>query len=363
MSGKKTKAGTRTSSKSAKPGSLSLRVLKFLFTSASQLALAGGELVGRNPVMAGGITAFIVVLGFVSANALWYQPEAHRNVFFQTRPDLTFKATPLPNLLGNGHQSGSAANPEPQSNLAVGGQTTPAESAPQTSPAQTAPAESTAAVMAQNSKQFLAQFSDSIDDRLPALTARADLDTARIQYRLTELGFYKGAIDGFSGPQTREAMERWFATQQKANPPAAPASASAAPDGVEALPVAAINNVAVPKPRPQNAALKLEKPAAKPAVEAAVLSTSSAMPTVANRPAAARPVAVTQTSAPSAQDVVRVQAGLKAFGNDRVPVDGVSNKATQDAVREFRKLFGLPINGDIDPALLGKMREIGLISG
>ena len=39
----------------------------------------------RNPALAGGATAFLVALSFVSANALWYQPYAHSGAFFATR--------------------------------------------------------------------------------------------------------------------------------------------------------------------------------------------------------------------------------------------------------------------------------------
>src|ERR1700754_1892783 len=42
-------------------------------------------LVARNPTLAGGSTAFLVALSFVSANALWYQPHAHSGAFFATR--------------------------------------------------------------------------------------------------------------------------------------------------------------------------------------------------------------------------------------------------------------------------------------
>ncbi len=64
----------------------------------------------------------------------------------------------------------------------------------------------------------------------------------------------------------------------------------------------------------------------------------------------------------TSQDIIRVQASLKAFGNDGIVVDGVSRGATVSAIKEFRKLFGLPINGNIDADLMAKMREIGLIS-
>ena len=48
------------------------------------LTTAGG-VIARNPVVAGGSVAFLVTFSFVSANAIWYQPHAHRDAFFPTR--------------------------------------------------------------------------------------------------------------------------------------------------------------------------------------------------------------------------------------------------------------------------------------
>jgi hypothetical protein len=50
-----------------------------------EAAGAVGALVGRNPALVGGTTAFLVSLSFVSANALWYQPFSHPSAFFNTR--------------------------------------------------------------------------------------------------------------------------------------------------------------------------------------------------------------------------------------------------------------------------------------
>ena len=46
---------------------------------------AVGAAIVRNPVLVGGVTAFIVALSYVSANALWYQPHFHSGAFFATR--------------------------------------------------------------------------------------------------------------------------------------------------------------------------------------------------------------------------------------------------------------------------------------
>ncbi|MDR6431495.1 peptidoglycan-binding domain-containing protein [Brucella pseudogrignonensis] len=335
MSGTKTKTVNRARSgstrKPAKRPSLGRRLLQVFFSSASALAMFAGNFIVRNPVLTGGATAFAVVMGFVSANALWYQPEAHNAVFFKTRTDFVFKATPRAYLPGTApeHKQEATENVQPVE--------TPTQS--QTETAEISPDR--------------LQLTGSIDEMLPALAPNADVEIARLQQRLLTLGIYQGAVDGFTGPQTREAIERWQALQKKVGAPAQN-GAVAAPKEDD---VAKLIDTAVPTPRPQPAVLKVETPA-KRAPDLASLESKPAQPK--KQPvelAAFQPQAKI-----SSQDIVRVQAGLKAFGNEMVSVDGVPGKSTQDAIREFQKLFKLPVTGEVDAALISKMREIGLIS-
>ncbi|MFQ0814910.1 peptidoglycan-binding protein [Brucella anthropi] len=323
--------------KPAKRRSLGSRLLHFFFTSASALAIAAGDFIVRNPVLTGGATAFLVVLGFVSANALWYQPEAHNAVFFRTRPDFVFKPTPRPVLPGTAAASDNA--PKPAATASANNDMAQPPEAASPSPERM-------------------MMSASVDDMLPALAPNADLEIARLQQRLSTLGIYKGPVDGFTGPQTREAVERWRALQQKLGVQGANMPAQLQADAQNSAPaeddVARAIEVAVPTPRPQPAVLKTETNA-KP--KPALASYEKPAP---KRQAAAVPTA--HSAKVSSQDIIRVQAGLKAFGNDTVPVNGQAGKATQEAVREFQKLFSLPVTGEIDAALITKMREIGLIS-
>ncbi|PQA73822.1 peptidoglycan-binding domain-containing protein [Brucella oryzae] len=322
--------------KPVKRRSLGSRLLHFFFTSASALAIAAGEFIVRNPVLTGGATAFLVVMSFVSANALWYQPEAHNAVFFRTRPDFVFKPTPRPVL------PGTAAK----------------DNAPK--PTETASANNDMAqpLEAASASPDRMTMSASVDDMLPALAPNADLEIARLQQRLSTLGIYKGPVDGFTGPQTREAVERWRALQQKLGVQEANIPAQLQADTQSTAPgqdeVAKAIEVAVPTPRPQPAALKTETDAKpKPAL-------ASYEKPVQKKQVAATPAV--QSAKVSSQDIIRVQAGLKAFGNDTVPVNGQPGKTTQEAVREFQKLFSMPVTGEIDATLIAKMREIGLIS-
>jgi peptidoglycan hydrolase-like protein with peptidoglycan-binding domain len=329
--------------KPAKRRSLGSRLLHFFFTSASALAIAAGDFIVRNPVLTGGATAFLVVLSFVSANALWYQPEAHNAVFFRTRPDFVFKPTPRAVLPGTASASDNAPKPTA---------TASAE------PASSANTETAQPLEAASLSADRLNMSASVDDMLPALAPNADLEIARLQQRLSTLGIYKGPVDGFTGPQTREAVERWRALQQKLGVQEANIPAQLQADAQNSAPaqddVAKAIEVAVPTPRPQPAVLKTEtdsKP--KPALVSY------------EKPAPKKQMAATlavQSGKVSSQDIIRVQAGLKAFGNDTVPVNGQSGKTTQEAVREFQKLFSMPVTGEIDATLIAKMREIGLIS-
>ncbi|RUY85717.1 peptidoglycan-binding domain-containing protein, partial [Mesorhizobium sp. M7A.F.Ca.CA.003.01.2.1] len=65
------------------------------------------------------------------------------------------------------------------------------------------------------------------------------------------------------------------------------------------------------------------------------------------------------TQAPDAR-IVKIQAGLKAFGNDDMQLDGVVGARTKAAIKEFQSLFGLPQTGEPDEIVYVKMREIGL---
>ncbi|KAB2777246.1 peptidoglycan-binding domain-containing protein [Brucella anthropi] len=329
--------------KPAKRRSLGSRLLHFFFTSASALAIAAGDFIVRNPVLTGGATAFLVVMSFVSANALWYQPEAHKAVFFSTRPDFVFKPTPRAVLPGTAAAGDNAPKPT---------ETASAE------PASSAHNETAQPLEAASLSADRLNMSASVDDMLPALAPNADLEIARLQQRLSTLGIYKGPVDGFTGPQTREAVERWRALQQKLGVQEANIPAQLQADAQNSAPaqddVAKVIEVAVPTPRPQPAVLKTE-------------TVSKPKPALASyeKPAPKKQVAATpavQSVKVSSQDIIRVQAGLKAFGNDTVPVNGQPGKTTQEAVREFQKLFSMPVTGEIDATLITKMREIGLIS-
>lgn len=327
--------------KNAKRRSFGRRFFDTCLTGVSRMALAAGDVVARNPVVAGGATAFLVTLGFVASNAIWYQPQAHDGVFFKTRPDQVFRAVAKDDDTYRRLTGKPADKPVAQTaNQSV-------RAVAQQEPAQ-------------RTKNVAVMPDTTVDGGdLPALAPNGDKQVAILQYNLKQLGFYDGHVDGLTGPQTRKALEQWQAVQAKLSPSQ---YAAPQPDKKE-LTIAEAIAVAVP----------IAKPVARPEHNSAA-STARAIPvagqkpapivvrtedkTASVQPASGRPA--TQTV--SAEELVRIQAGLKAFGNDTVVVDGVPGKTTEDAIREFQKLFRLKVSGKADSELIGKMREIGLIS-
>lgn len=334
--------------KPARQPSWGRRLLGLLFSGVSALAIAVGNFIVRNPVLTGGASAFAVVMGFVSINALWYQPQAHNTVFIQTRPDFNFKAVPRPVLSRTMSTNLNAQKQNEETVDRAGGH----EAVPDQQSAATA-------MLAQDRLQV----TGSIDEMLPALAPNADLDVARLQQSLSALGIYKGEVDGFTGPQTREAVEQWQKIQAKlgnlkqniaaSESKPVPAAGSSS-DHIKKL---IDREVPIPQPHPNSTA---SKAASRESSSSGMASHQSEKASNAKLPALVNPQEPQKQV--TSQDIVRVQAGLKAFGNGRVSVDGVPDQTTREAVREFQKLFNLPATGEIDANLIGKMREIGLIS-
>ncbi|WP_332065919.1 peptidoglycan-binding protein [Bartonella sp. CB189] len=61
-------------------------------------------------------------------------------------------------------------------------------------------------------------------------------------------------------------------------------------------------------------------------------------------------------------DVLRVQKALRVFGNQEVTTTGIKDQKTTAALKQFQKIFHLPITGKIDQEVLKKMHEIGLFN-
>lgn len=143
-----------------------------------------------------------------------------------------------------------------------------------------------------------------------------------VQRILAGLNLYSGTVDGLTGPQTRGAIEAYRKM----------VGLSASADIDDQL-------LAQLGARPRSAAGAPPLPQGSPGTD--MIETSSAPPR-------GDPI------------VMRIQAGLKAFGNDGIEIDGMVGSRTRAAILEFQSLFGLPETGEPDQALYAKMRDIGL---
>lgn len=266
--------------------------------------MATGALIASNPAIAGGTTAFLVTMGFISANALWYQPHVHDGVFFRTRPDLVFKPIkPENGVLGN------SSNNQPEADAPI----RKVKSVP----------------IPQGPDPIAAAINGD-----PVLAPGGDPEVAKLQQKLLALGFYSGTVDGISGKGTRAAIDAYRKATADMGIEAEPAVDSA--DETTA-------SIAVPAKKP-------EQTQEKATVQK--ISTNSAQNAAANAPQGGL----------SPAEIVRIQAGLRAFGNDMVEIDGKVGTSTKNAVSEFQKLFRLPVTGEPDAKLLAKMQEIGLVN-
>ena len=124
-------------------------------------ARRAGAFVSENPALVGGTTAFAVTMFFIASNALWYQPNAHRGAFFQTRSLSEYKAPELPQV----HSRLTAAK---------GGK-------------------------------------EDVFRIVRDTGQTADPVVRNIQSALQELAIYDGSVDGIAGPQTLAAIRRFQA--------------------------------------------------------------------------------------------------------------------------------------------------------
>jgi peptidoglycan hydrolase-like protein with peptidoglycan-binding domain len=152
-----------------------------------------------------------------------------------------------------------------------------------------------------------------------------DPKVEKVQSILKELKFYAGEVDGIVGPNTKKAIADYQAKMGLA------VTGTVDTELLEQLGAAPTTAGIVPSPAPREVA---------------------AAPAEAVVPAAAPGLA--------AEQIMKIQAGLRAFGNDGIEIDGVLGARTRSAIHEFQALFGLPETGEPDEALYAKMRDVGL---
>jgi peptidoglycan hydrolase-like protein with peptidoglycan-binding domain len=171
-------------------------------------------------------------------------------------------------------------------------------------------------------------FKIARDGVQPKTSKKVDPSLADIQTALAKMNLYAGTVDGLPGPKTREAIQKF---QQEAG---LQPTGEIDPLLIDAIRTASIPTAKVPAPASKKKLTLTQEPAAEPS--------SSGM-----------------TDA----DVVKIQAGLKSFGNDDIGIDGKIGAKTREAVREFQTLFQLAVTGEPNREVFDKLREIGLIAG
>lgn len=154
-------------------------------------------------------------------------------------------------------------------------------------------------------------------------TPRGDPVVEQVQIILKHLGFYSGNADGLAGPATRDAVAAY---QRKVGLSVTGTIDDTLLDQLGTAPTLSLT----PTPKP-------------PADTTS--SIVSSVPSAGGLPDA---------------HIMKIQAGLKAFGNEDIQLDGVVGARTRAAIREFQAIFRLPVTGEADQAVYAKMREIGL---
>lgn len=146
---------------------------------------------------------------------------------------------------------------------------------------------------------------------------KGDPQLQSVQAVLKQLGYYQGEVDGLAGPNTSAAISAY---QQKMG-----FGVSGSVDE-KLLKELGIEDITGSIESPPSAATE----AAKPAQDATAL-------------------------------LAKIQAGLKAFGNEGIEADGRMGAKTRAGIKEFQALFGLPQTGEPDEAVYRKMKAEHLI--
>ncbi|WP_375641970.1 MULTISPECIES: peptidoglycan-binding domain-containing protein [unclassified Bartonella] len=141
------------------------------------------------------------------------------------------------------------------------------------------------------------------------------------QKELAKLGLYDGPLDGLEGPKTRRAITLWK----------------------------------------QQTSQRMQKNfLSDPATdEIAILIKQSEIETNNTNNMTHLKEAILE---PSVEDIIQVQKALHIFGNEEVIVTGIEDQKTIEALKQFQKMFDLPVTGKINHTILMKMREIGLLN-
>lgn len=338
----------------------------------------------RAPLASTGMLALVTMTALAASNALYFQTARHPAPFFTPAVDVSL-TQPL-------------VAPEPM----------PAPMRETAAIPATVAAETTGSVAAPQSAIPSAPVGNS--------------DAFAVQKKLTELGLFKGKVDGFYGPMTANAI-RAFELRNGMNPTGAltpavidailRADASGMAPVAQAAPMVQQAVVVQPAPQPQAVAQSAPQPdrvvarlpelspvdhavdtvgnAAAQTIDSIVAAvggsrTTPAAPTV--KPVPALPLMATQTQqmpapvqvaslepvalppqalasttplapANNVQLVSQIQKGLASLGFYHGSIDGHPGDGTAKAIREFENFHSYRVTGQVNPDLVGLLRQAG----
>ena len=340
----------------------------------------------RAPLASTGLLAMVTLTALASSNALYFQTARHPHPFFGPAVDVPQPVAGTPEIAPIPEQQQRVAAPQVVTNETTGSVAPIA--APQVIP-------------------------DS-----PVGNA----DAFNVQKKLFELGLFQGKVDGFYGPMTARAI-RAFEDRNNLEPTGALTpdviDAILRADAQGLVPVAQ-QAVVAPAPVVQQAAVVAPPPApvvqadrvvavlpAISPVDAAVdtvgsaaaqtldgiiaavdggrtapvtqagaptpampMLASSAQPMPAAVPAPVQvaslePMAAPQAAVPAVaavnnvQLVSQIQRGLASLGFYRGSIDGHPGDSTARAIREFENFHSYKVTGQINPDLVGLLRDAG----
>lgn len=175
------------------------------------------------------------------------------------------------------------------------------------------------------------------DDAAAEPTPRlSDPVVEKVQKILSELNFYPGDVDGLKGPATRQAVEA-YQRKMGLNP-----SGQIDQELLEHLgadqPTGSIPMPSARRPAPSSDGATAQTDEVGDEIAAAIDGASK-----------------------HDDRLVRIQAGLRAYGRDEVTVDGLMGARTRSAIKEFQAANGLPQTGEADEAVLAKMKQRKLV--
>ncbi|WFU09890.1 peptidoglycan-binding domain-containing protein [Rhizobium sp. CB3090] len=298
------------------------------------LATLCGGVVGRHPAVAAGVAIFLAVFGFVTANALWYQPGTHPSPLLRTRdPNSPYQ---IPGRKAFLHaQQADTGN---VTTFRIERQDAATVNAASSAPVQTASLPATQAPAG-------------------ATVAPSKL-VADVQAELIRRGLYDGAADGVTGSRTTAAIlffqEASGLAQTGVASPELLAALKANDIGTRALASAPGKTTvaAVPAERPINVSAKAST---IDPVAAAIQSAEKDIRT------GAAPRSAPSDAVNTVNMVMQIQKGLSNIAYSNVSVDGVAGEQTKAAIRRFQKHYRLPETGEPDLAVLKKLQDIGAL--